>query len=422
MKKIYSLVCASVFMLLGATACDDGSLSHDDVYIPEPVEETDEDDGISMEPTTDAVIRVQPGEGHQHQNIDGFGCSFGWMEAVYRCTQREQIMDDLYGKNGLRFNIYRGEVCSSSVDANGNVNFLENDNFQLAADSPELTRLAGESYNGEGGGKLKQYAQLWLINQLCKKNLKDIYYFFSVWSPPGIWKKNFDDPNMPLNSGSFNSAYSQEYADFLTGFVKTFKNKFGINVHGISGWNEPDQAMGGWAGCVWGYDQMADFVCDYLRPKLNEAGCTDTKVVYDELPWWTNAVTWMKNSLDYRPELAGANIIGAGHGYSTVEKNIIPMTAAEENNIPVWLTETCDDKTRDETWNDAMKWAENYQRYLTIARVNAIVWWAGARYCTSTGENLLQLDDWEISHSYYKVDRYYSIGQFSRYIRVILAV
>ena len=79
-------------------------------------------------------------------------------------------------------------------------------------------------------------------------------------------------------------------------------------------------------------------------------------------------------------------------------------------------TETCDDKTRDETWNDAMKWAKNYHDYLTKARTNAIVWWAGARHCTSTGENLIQLDTWDFSTSYYHVDRYYSIGQFSRYI------
>ena len=93
------------------------------------------------------------------------------------------------------------------------------------------------------------------------------------------------------------------------------------------------------------------------------------------------------------------------------------MKAAQDKGIHVWQTETCDDKTRDETWNDAMKWAKNYNDYLTKANCSAVVWWAGARQCSTTGENLLQTDAWDFSNSYYRIDRYYSIGQFSRYIQ-----
>lgn len=419
MKKIYLLFCTSLFLLLGGiTACDDGSLSHDDVYIPEPMVNSNEDDGYSTEPTTDAVIKVQTGDGHEYQTIDGFGCSFGWAEAVYQCTQRDQVLNDLYGDDGLRFNIYRGEITASSVDANGNFNFLENDNYQMAADSPELEAMYNEVWNGEQAGRQKQYAQLWIIDHLTKKKIKDIYYFFSVWSPPVIWKTTGDPEEIPtLGNGSFDSKYSGIFAQWLTSFAKTFKNKFGINVYGVSGWNEPDQAMGGWSGCQWTYSQMADFVHDHLRPELNAQGLPDTKVIYGELPWWDPSITWMKNSLDYKPELASDNIVAAGHGYSTVAANIKPMTAAEEKGIHVWQTETCDDKTRNETWDDAMKWALNYQSYLINARTNAIVWWAGARQCSTTGENLIQTIGWPISRSYYRVDRYYSIGQFSRYIQ-----
>ncbi len=412
MKKIYLSLCASLFLLLGGiTACDDGSLSHDDVYIPDPVVNSDEDDGYSLEPTTESVIRIQMGDEHRHQTIDGFGCNFGWMEAVYRCTQREQVMEDLYGENGLRFNVYRGEVCSSAASSSSEdgkpFDFKTNANWQYAADSPELTKLAATD-----GGRLKELAQLWIIDYLTKKKYLDIYYFFSVWTPPVIWK-TIDETDV---NGSFNSKYNAEYAHFLTSFVKAFKERFGINVYGISGWNEPDKAMGGWDGCLWDNHQMADFVHSHLRPELNRQGCENTKIIYGEAAWWADAITWAAESLSYKPELADDDVVMAGHGYSTVSSNIQPMAAAEEKGIHVWQTETCDDKTRDETWNDAMKWAQNYQGYLMNAHTSAIVWWAGARYCTSTGENLLQLDDWDISHSYYRVDRYYSIGQFSRYI------
>lgn len=412
MKKIYLLLSASLSLLLGGiTACDDNSLSNDEVYIPDPVVLSDEDDGISSEPATESVIRIQPES--KHQEIDGFGCNFGWAEAVYGCTKREQIMDDLYGENGLRFNIYRGEVCHTSASEDGKTfNFKTNENYQLGANSAEQRTL----FNA-GDGKFKEYAQLWIIDYLCKKKLMDIYYFFSVWSPPTVWKSFGDGDNVGTGSGSFNSAYSEDYAKFLTGFVKAFKDKFGINVYGISGWNEPDQAMGGWDGCMWGNQQMADFVMDYLRPELNNQGCETTKIIYGELPWWANAVTWVETALKENPGLVDADIVAAGHGYSTVDANILPMKAAQDKGIHVWQTETCDDKTRDETWNDAMKWAKNYHDYLTKAQTNAVVWWAGARYCTSTGENLLQTNAWDFSDSYYRVDRYYSIGQFSRYIQ-----
>lgn len=417
MKKIYLLFCTSLFVLLGViTACDDGSLSHEDVYIPDPVIESNEDDGYSPEPTTESVIKVKLGEGHEHQLIDGFGCNFGWAEAVYQCTQRDQILDDLYGENGLRFNIYRGEVCSGMADVNGNFNFLENANYQLPADSPEVEAMYNEVWNGVSGDKQKQYAQMWIIDRLCKKKIKDIYYFFSVWSPPAIWKKFLEDETPGVVGGSFNKECSEIYAKFLTAFVKTFNKKFGINIYGISGWNEPDHALGGWAGCAWTYDQMADFVHDHLRPTLNSEGLTDTKIIYGELAWWEPSIKWVENSLNYNSNLANDGIIAAGHGYSTVDKNIQPMTAAQEKGLHVWLTETCDDKSRDETWDDAMKWAKNYHTYLTKANTSALVWWAGARQCSTTGENLIQTIGWPISYSYYRVDRYYSIGQFSRYI------
>lgn len=407
MKKIYQLICASSLLFGSLMSCDDGSLSHDDVYIPDPVEVTDEDDGYSPEPTTDAVLRIMPDK--RHQEIDGFGCSFGWMEAVYGCTQRNGIMDDLYGDNGLRFNIYRGEVMANSLQSDGSYNFKENDNFGYAADSPELKKIFNDP-------KFKEYAQLWCIDRTSKIR-NDIYYFFSVWTPPVKWKVGTGNEEVTGGSGSFNSQYSEEFADYLATFGERIKKRFGINVYGMSGWNEPDQAMGGWDGCMWGNQQMADFTCDHLRKKLDEKGLNNTKVIYGELPWWANAITWVEQSLNYRgDDLENANIVAAGHGYSTVAKNIKPMQAAEDRGIHVWQTETCDDKSRDETWNDAMKWAENYQGYLMNARVNAIVWWAGARYCTSTGENLLQTDQWDFSTSYYRVDRYYSIGQFSRYI------
>ena len=51
MKKIYSLLFIALFLFLGYS-CDDGSLDHSDVYIPDPVEENFEDDALTKVTTT----------------------------------------------------------------------------------------------------------------------------------------------------------------------------------------------------------------------------------------------------------------------------------------------------------------------------------------------------------------------------------
>ena len=59
----------------------------------------------------------------------------------------------------------------------------------------------------------------------------------------------------------------------------------------------------------------------------------------------------------------------------------------------MWQTELSDDKGRQETWPDAMKWAKTFHAYMANANMSAFVWWSGARPCSTTGENLIQLEE-----------------------------
>lgn len=82
----------------------------------------------------------------------------------------------------------------------------------------------------------------------------------------------------------------------------------------------------------------------------------------------------------------------------------------------MWQTELSDDKGRQETWPDAMKWAKTFHAYMANANMSAFVWWSGARPCSTTGENLIQLEEALPSTYYYRVPRYYTFGQFSKFI------
>lgn len=99
--------------------------------------------------------------------------------------------------------------------------------------------------------------------------------------------------------------------------------------------------------------------------------------------WWkasyssflTASNQFFKKCLESEASLANDNVIAAGHGYSMSNlDNILPFDEAVNANIPVWMTENCDNLKRSEDWNDAMKWARNFHYYLAQANVNAYIW------------------------------------------------
>lgn len=413
MKKIYSLLFVTLFLFLGYS-CDDGSLDHSDVLIPDPVPENLEDYGFVSEPTTTAVIKMKIGEENKHQLIEGFGCAFcGWSHRIWNTVEREKVVEDLFSKSGLGLNIFRGEIFPSySNPDTKEIEFKMDRNFMLPPDEPSMINNYWRSYNGEECGEQTQLGQMWLVDLISRK-YKHVDYFFSVWCPPVMWKSNGK-----LNGGSMKHEFYPDYAKYLIDFVEAYEKKFGINIFALSGWNEPDvlAAMGGWATCSWSVDQMADLVLNYLRPEMINRGHGDMRLMYAENAQWAWAVKHVNKSLQDYPQLADQNIMMAGHGYSTKDENIVPFEEALKHNIQIWQTEVSDDKDRKETWPDAMKWAKTFHYYLTKANLSGFVWWTGARPCSTTGENLIQLKESLPSTEYYRVPRYYSYGQFTKFI------
>jgi O-glycosyl hydrolase len=390
------------------SSCDDGSLSHDDVRIPDPVADTDEDDGIASEPTTTAVIKLQASEEHEHQAIDGFGCAFaGWTNVTYNHMEREAILDDLFGDNGLRLNICRGAIFEHFENpATKEIDFGMDRSYNVPADYPALSASFSNPESRPAGWVPNQMGQMWLTDYMLKK-YDNVKFIYSAWTPPTQWK-----------SGSrVNVASFQAYADYMVDFLKAYTEKFKYNIYAVSPTNEPNSGGTGWGGCLWTEAQLGEFCHDYLRPAMNKAGFNDVKIIVGEHAWWNSGRTYVHKILDNQPDIVKDNIIVAGHGYSTADDRIVPYERYEEQGVPVWQTEVCDDRKRDESWSEAMRWANTIHTYFTVANTSSFVWWAGARNCSSTGENLLQfLHDDKPNRGYYKINRYYTLGHFSRYI------
>ena len=91
-------------------------------YIPEPVEESFDDDGIAPNPNTNKILRIQPLE--VHQQIDGFGCAFAeWSHRIYTNTKRIEVLEALFSDTGLGLNIFRGEPFPHYGKSDGTYDF-----------------------------------------------------------------------------------------------------------------------------------------------------------------------------------------------------------------------------------------------------------------------------------------------------------
>lgn len=412
MKRIfsYSFIMASLLF----ASCDDGTIDHDDVYIPDPVEETDEDDGISLEPTTANIIRIKTADENRHQVIDGFGCAFAeWSHRIWNNNLREDVVEALFGKTGLNLNIFRGEVFPHYQDPEtGAIEFwgANNGNYNLPANAPAMINNYWRSYHGHECGEQVQLGQMWLTDIIAKKypHVRNIY---SIWSPPASMKSNGSS-----SGGSLKEGCEQEYADYLLDFINEYEKKFGIKVYAISPSNEPNSGGTGWNGCSWKIDtKLAEFCAETLRNTLDNAGHQDVHIIYGEHSWWSGLSSVEKGIKNY--DMKNKNIITAAHGYLTSDNSIKDSEIIREEGFHIWNTELSWTDTYDPSWKDAMKRANTFHRYFVNANLNALVWWAGARPC-SNNESLIKLEEALPGTSYEITGRYYAYGQYSKHISV----
>ncbi|MCD8262857.1 MAG: hypothetical protein LUD02_00790 [Tannerellaceae bacterium] len=85
------------------------------------------------------------------QEMDGFGCAqAGWSWHLYAHTKRVELMERLFGENGLRLTTLRGEVFPDYSPAPGEYNFETTADIDLPFDDPifeEETKKAIDTGN-----------------------------------------------------------------------------------------------------------------------------------------------------------------------------------------------------------------------------------------------------------------------------------
>ena len=356
-----------------------------------------------------------------YQTIDGFGVGEAdWADDVFIFPKREEVLDALFGKDGLSANILRGEIFPHYSNAPGHTDFaLKSDT------SNSVVRSAASVERND----LLRRGQFWLTSRVQQK-YPETLFTFSVWSPPAWMKQGgHSTPLYPASHGSLKKEHYQNFADYLVDFCKEFQT-IGVNTYAISPSNEPGFAAP-WNSCVWTSDEMGEFIHDYLLPAFSK-NQLDTKVQFGENPAWSTVFDKLKkiSSADFvnsvlkaYPDMDPERVIAVGHGYVLPDTiplpaelrrtPIVPFEEAQKRNIPMWVTEISDITPLDVSIKDGLYWADMFQKYLMDAHVSAIVWWLGAQP-TTTNESLIVLDN--KSGNYILSKRYDAFGNYTRYI------
>lgn len=399
-NKIYYLLL--LFISMGMYACSSDTTA----FIPDPLPESFDDDGIAPDPTTEKTIKIIPTQ--THQEIDGFGCAFAeWSHRIYNNTKRIEVLEALFSDKGLGLTIFRGEAFPHYGNDDGTYDFGLDQQFNRAANDPYLLGCYWDNTSIP-----VRLGQMWLVNELTSnpKKYKVDKFMFSTWSPPGYMKTS----GKP-EGGSILDDKKKDFAHYLADFVKSYEDRFNFKIYAISPTNEPNTGYGSWSVCSWSASSLANFIVDDLKPALTDLDL-DTKIVLGEHSWWSSGNNYINNAMEANPQVTEVSHIAAGHGYFTSDSSIEPYNKAAEAGLRVWNTELSDTDNKNTDWvEDGMKWAKTFESYLTLGNVNAIVWWAGARPALNN-EPLIYLEEALPSTDFELTPRYYAFGHYTKFI------
>ncbi len=411
--KTFKLLCGIAVSTCLFWSCNDSSNS----LLPEPSPE------VTTRAAGSSEVLLQWNT--EKQTIDGFGVAqAGWTDYLYAHRKRNEVMNLLFGNDGLHLNILRGEVYPHYWENETDKDFNMNEDIDMSLDDPFFDIDFSADGNEAAEAIAQRKGQLWITKQ-AKETYNVNKLVFSTWSAPAYMKDNGSTSN-----GHLSTSYYQAYADYLSAFCNAYKSA-GLNPYAISPANEPEYAAS-WNSCLWSYKQLGTFLVNNLIPTFSEQQ-PDVKIIFGENAQWNKvwyvyqgSKTFTNNVLNNYPAVAKYPVIAAGHGYPNpkipglplpddVMPTIEPFDKAEANNIPVWLTEISDAvQSYTTSMSDGLKWAKLFHKYLSDANVAAIIWWAGALPDHGTNEGLIYIAKDRVSYETSK--RYEVFGNFTRYI------
>lgn len=262
------------------------------------------------------IVEIFPEE--VKQTLDGIGSSFTESSAFVLAhlseTQRQEVMQMIYGADGANFSLTRTHIgaCDFSVEGKysyaDTVGDAELEQFTIAPDSEGFPP---ETYPGVD---VTSYDLLPMIKEAqaikAEQSDRELRIIASAWTAPA-WMKDIEEwyiPGTPENNhqgtgGSLKPEYEETYADYILKYLDAYKQE-GVNIWGLTPVNEPHGNNGQWESMHFTPETQNDFIKSYLGPKLQAGGFEDVRVLmYDQnrngMEEWTSAILGDEETADY---------------------------------------------------------------------------------------------------------------------------
>lgn len=107
---------------------------------------------------------------NEEQTIDGFGVAqAGWSDYLYAHRKRQEIMDVMFGQDGLRLSILRGEVFPHYDETTFNMD----EDINLSLDDPFFDIDFNRDENRVAEGIAQRNGQLWIMKKAKQEYLTE---------------------------------------------------------------------------------------------------------------------------------------------------------------------------------------------------------------------------------------------------------
>ena len=318
------------------------------------------------------TVNVTLDKTQRFQTWDGSGASFDTWK-FGGSYDDPAFYNDLVGDVGV--NIVRVALWQGLENANdnGDPNVLNLDGFSSKSLAPAL-----------------QFVQQF------QKRSPDLKVLASVWTPP-YWMKTNGAHNW---GGTLRADMYEEFAEYLTAYVKLAKRDYGVDIDAISLQNEPF-FIEWYESAVYTPGQILKLM-KTVQTRFDREGISTRLVVpedlnyYDRFGWWADTIT-------SDPQAEASDFIWGTH--------VVPggtlgdvQGIVRSSGKPLWLTESGGANTND--WNSAIHLSDTIANLMNKGDLSAFLDW--------------QFDGDGHSSLYQrgvKMPRYYALKHYSHFIR-----
>lgn len=344
----------------------------------------------------DWTLVVDDTDSGKRQEIDGFGAA--WTDATVTvfdelsASSQDQLMEELFGSSGIglgfmRHTIGQSDLTPSSVGDNGKWSY----DGTTQAD-PSLSHF---DLGDAGRNMVRWLKKMFQLNP-------DILLLGSPWSPP-MWMKDGW-------SNVVKSQYEDSWTSYFVKYLQAFKGE-GVNVHAMTIQNEPLHSSDhAWTTKISQSD--AARLSSKLSPAIAAAGLKTEIWAYDHN---TDQPGYPAYVLQQVPAVKNVAWHCYGGGWEPMTEFHNSHPTAKQYMTECWLHLA----TGESFWDLPGFMAGPVQNYAS----GSLAWTLGGSTKYDVGypggcgqcSGIIQVD--RAAKSYEKTHDYYTLGQFSKFVK-----